>query len=248
MISQQIQKSIRQQANPEKAKTLMRFFKTGEGEYGDGDLFLGLTVPQQRKIVKQYKSQIIIDNFEKILTPLITHKYHEFRLVALLLLVQLCQNEQKLIKKGTNNKADWQKLISFYLQHTRYVNNWDLVDLSAHEILGQYYYHHQNEIDDLYQLAKSKSLWEKRIAMISMYTFIRQNEFKHPLQIAELLVNDRHDLLQKAVGWMLREIGKRNQQVEEDFLKKYYKTMPRTMLRYAIEKFDKKKKDFYMGR
>ena len=218
--------------NPAKAKLLAGFFKTGKGEYGEGDIFLGITVPEQRKVAK---------NFLKLKTSeiqkLLNSKIHEHRLVALLILAER-------YKRGDDKEK--KEIVKLYLKNTKKINNWDLVDLSSHCILGDYLLDKDRKI--LYALARSRNLWEKRIAVISTFAFIRVNDFKDSLKISEILINDKHDLIHKAVGWMLREIGKRDQKVEEKFLLRYYKTMPRTMLRYAIEKFPEKKRQFYLKR
>ena len=218
--------------SPEKAKILAGFFKTGKGEYGEGDVFLGVTVPEQRRIAKKYV-EISVEELENLLSS----KVHEHRLTALLILVE------KYKKYDSKNK---EKVARFYLENRRHVNNWDLVDLSADKILGDYIYDKDKKI--LYNLAKSKNLWERRISIISTFNLIKRNDFEDALKISKILLNDEHDLIQKAVGWMLREIGKRDQKAEEDFLKKYRKTMPRTMLRYAIERFGENRKRFYMER
>ena len=211
----------------EKAKNYSKFFKTGKGEYGEGDLFLGLTVPEQRKIAKNY-IDLNLDEIQELLLS----KIHEHRLVALMIL-------SFKYKKNFNKE-----IVDFYLRNTKNVNNWDLVDLSAYQILGHYLLDKDKTI--LYKLAKSDNLWEKRISIISTYEFIKNNKFEDTLKISEILLNDKHDLIHKAVGWMLREVGKRNLETEEKFLKKYYKQMPRTMLRYSIEKFDEEKRKFYL--
>ena len=213
-------------ANPEKAKLLQRFFKTGKGEYGEGDIFLGVMVPEQRKVAKKY-SHIGLDEIQNLLQS----KIHEHRLTAIFILI---------LKYKTKRK----EIVDFYLDNLQAINNWDLVDLSAPKILGDYLSDKDRNI--LFQLARSNNLWEKRIAMLATAAFIRNNDFEDALNLSELLLNDSHDLIHKAVGWMLREIGKRDQKVEEKFLRKHYKTMPRTMLRYAIEKFDKDKREFYL--
>ena len=216
--------------NPSKAKILAGFFKTGKGEYGEGDIFWGITVPEQRKVAKKF-----IDlNFSDI-QRLLNSKIHEQRLVALLLLVEK-------YKKG--NDKEKKEIVKLYLKNTKNINNWDLVDLSSHYILGDYLLNKNR--GTLYKLAKSKNLWEKRIAIISTFAFIRVEDFGDSLKIAEILLKDKHDLIHKAVGWMLREVGKKDPQVEEKFLIRYYKDMPRTMLRYAIEKFPEKKRQFYL--
>jgi 3-methyladenine DNA glycosylase AlkD len=226
----QLKKDLKKLANPEKAGILQRFFKTGKGEYGEGDLFLGITVPEQRKIAKKY-SELPLKETQKLLSG----KIHEHRLTALLILV---------IKYKKADDTDKKRISHFYIKNFKHINNWDLVDLSSEKILGEYLLEKDKSL--LYRLAKSKNLWERRIAVITTFAFIRNNRFDDTLKISGLLLNDRHDLIHKAVGWMLREIGKRDQEVEEKFLKKHYRKMPRTMLRYAIEKFDEKKRQFYL--
>mgnify|MGYP001575830650 CR=1 FL=1 len=228
---------LRKLADPEKAKILQRFFKTGKGEYGEGDIFLGITVPQSRSIAIKYKNLAFGD-----IKRLLRSKIHEERLIALLILVHNFKNKDEKEKKY---------IYDFYLKNTKYINNWDLVDLSADKIVGTsidsgVVSTPQNDI--LIKLAKSKNLWERRIAIISTFKFIkRQKDASWTLKIAEILLNDKHDLIQKAVGWMLREVGKQiSQKVEEEFLRKYYKNMPRTMLRYAIERFPINLKKAYM--
>jgi 3-methyladenine DNA glycosylase AlkD len=234
MTVKQIIKELEKYGSPQRAKHSLRFFKTGKGQYGHGDLFYGASVPEMRIIAKKY-FYISLGDVQKLLK----NKYHECRLVALLILVD----------KYERSKTDSEKraLYEMYLKNTKYINNWDLVDLSAHKIVGAYIYNHlKTETKTLFKLAHSKDLWEKRIAIISTAYFIRENDFDATLNISDVLINDKHDLIHKAVGWMLREVGKRNQDVEEKFLKKYHKHMPRTMLRYAIEKFTEKEKKFYM--
>lgn len=218
-------------ADKDKAQILARFFKTGKGEYGEGDIFLGITVPQQKKVAKKYKG-LTTSEVEKLLKS----KIHEHRLTALLILVQQ-------FKKGSEETR--KKLVDFYIKNTKYINNWDLVDLSANHILGTYLL--DKNASPLTKLSRSQNIWERRIAIIATFAFIYKNRFDQTLKIAKILRDDKHDLIQKAVGWMLREVGKRDQKAEEEFLKKYYHTMPRTMLRYAIERFDKKKRKFYLS-
>lgn len=232
MISQ-LTKDLQSLKNPEKAKIYQRFFKTGKGEYGEGDTFLGLTVPQQRKLVILYWRCISLPEIRKLLKS----SFHEYRFTALAILV-------KKYRSGDEKEKD--RIAKFYIQNRKGVNNWDLVDSSAPQILGDYLLERDRSI--LYQYAKSKNLWERRIAMLSTFAFINTKEYKDALAIAKILLHDDHDLIHKAVGWGLREIGKRDQAVEEKFLKKYYKVIPRTMLRYAIERFDEKKRKFYMGK
>ncbi|MBI2647347.1 DNA alkylation repair protein [Candidatus Woesearchaeota archaeon] len=225
-----IKQDLQKLANQEKAKILQRFFKTGKGEYGEGDIFLGITVPELRKVANKYLT-INIDDIKELLES----EVHEHRLAALLLLVE------KYKKCDGNGKK---QIVKFYLRNTKRINNWDLVDLTADKILGHYLLHKNKAI--LYKLIKSSNLWERRTAIISTFAFIRNNEFNDSLKISKILLKDKHDLIQKAVGWMLREVGKRNQGVEEQFLKKHCKIMPRTTLRYAVERFDKGKREFYL--
>jgi len=226
----EIKKEIATYSDPEKIKAYKWFFKTGKGQYGEGDRFLGVTVPHSRAVAKKFKDADL-----STVQSLLKSKFHEERLVALLILTY------KFPKASDKEKEE---ITKFYLQNTKYINSWDLVDLSAHKILGYFIFNHpdtsfkgQTGNNLLSSLAKSGSLWERRIAIISTFYFIAQNSFDKSLQIAEVLLNDNEDLIHKAVGWMLREIGKRDQKAEEIFLKKYYKKMPRTMLRYSIEKF-----------
>lgn len=231
-MSKQLQKLKRElqlKASPKKAKLLQGFFKTGKGDYGEGDKFLGINVPIQRKIALKYDL-----NLEEI-KNLLDSKIHDHRMVALFILIKKYQKSGSVEKK---------QIFNFYLRNTRNINNWDLVDLSSHKIVGKFLFNKDKKI--LYRLAKSKNLWEKRIAIISTFEFIRNNQFDDSLKIAEILLNDKHDLIHKAVGWMLREIGKKSLQAEEKFLKKYASKMPRTMLRYAIEKFSEKKRQKYL--
>ena len=210
-------------ANPEQAKILQRFFKTGEGGYGEGDIFLGIKVPVQRQIAKKYDLEL--DEIQDLLNSDI----HEHRLVGLLVLM---------------NKDGKKEVFDFYLNNSKRINNWDLVDISAPKVVGDFLLEGDKKI--IYDLAQSNNLWEKRIAIISTFAFIRKEQFDDTLAIAEILLNDSHDLIHKAVGWMLREIGKKNIDVLEDFLKKHYNNMPRTMLRYAIERFEEEKRKRYL--
>lgn len=218
MSLQKIKSDLRSLGNPEKAKLLQGFFKTAPGQYGEGDIFIGVKVPESREIAKKYKDLSLSE-----IKHLLESKYHEERLTALLILLR---QYQKNPKKG---------FVGFYLSNTKYINNWDLVDLTAHKILG---HHLQDKPRDiLYKLAHSDLLWERRISIISTFWFIHRGDFKDALALAEILLNDKHDLMHKAVGWVLREIGKKDLAVLKNFLKKHYKQMPRTALRYSIEKF-----------
>ncbi len=227
----QIKRDLLRLSDPEKAKKLSGFFKTGKGQYGEGDIFLGIPVPEQRKVAKKYRDLPLSD-----IQELLSSKIHEHRLTALIILVS------KYEKADDSGKKE---IFSFYLKNTENINNWDLVDLSAPKIVGDYLFNKDTSI--LFKLAKSDNLWERRIAVLSTFTFIRNNDFEDALHISKLLLRDEHDLIHKAVGWMLREIGKRDQETEERFLNKHCMQMPRTMLRYAIEKFDKNKRKFYLA-
>lgn len=226
----QIRKAISKEKNPAQAINLQRFFKTGKGDYGEGDIFYGIKVPVQRGIAKLFKDLSLID-----LKKLIHSKVHEERLIAAFILIDQ-------FKEGDHKKK--KVIYDFYLKNRKGINNWDLVDLSAPKIVGAYLI--DKEKDLLYKFARSEDLWEKRISIISTQAFIREHYFEDTLKISEILLNDKHDLIHKAVGWMLREVGNRDLKTEEEFLQKHYKTMPRTMLRYAIEKFPEKKRKSYL--
>ena len=225
-------KELEAYSNKDKAKGCARFFKTGKGEYGEGDVFIGVKVPDQRVVAKKYFKTISIqETFE-----LLNSEIHEYRLTALFIL------DYKFPKLSDR---DQKEVVDLYLKNAKYINNWDLVDSSAHFILGAYMIKYPEERKILYKLAKSKNIWERRIAMLTTYAFIRKNDYKDALEIAKILLGDSHDLIHKVVGWMLREVGNRNLQAEEEFLAKYYKKMPRVMLRYAVEKFSDGKRGFY---
>ncbi len=220
---------IKKSADRQKVSFLQKFFKTGEGEYGFGDIFVGLTVPRSRQLAVKYKDL----DFNDILT-LLKSPIHEERLIALLILVHQYEKEELLQRR----------IYEFYLKNTKYINNWDLVDLSSDKIVGAYLIDKPKDV--LVKLSKSKNLWERRIAILATYNFIKNKMFDDTLLIAQNLVDDKNDLIQKAVGWMLREVGKRDIKKEEQFLKKYYKTMGRTALRYAIEKFPQSLRKKYL--
>jgi len=236
----QIISAINKQKDPKKAKVMQRFFKTDKGEYGEGDVFLGLTVPEQRMIAREFRDLSFFD-----VKRLLESKIHEHRLIALLILVDkygnliFGQNREVKFPKGSRQARTITKqdIYDFYLKNTKQVNNWDLVDSSAEKIVGRFLYETKKSRQALCKLAKSKNLWERRIAIISTFYFIKNNLFADTLKIAGLLLNDSHDLIHKAVGWMLREVGKRDEQVLIKFLRAYYHYLPRTALRYAIEKF-----------
>jgi 3-methyladenine DNA glycosylase AlkD len=218
--------------NKEKAKVMSGFFKTGIGQYGEGDKFLGITVPDQRRLAKKYTEASLVD-----VKKLLVNKIHECRLVGLLILVE---------KFGKAEESQRKKIVDFYLDNVRYVNNWDLVDLSADKILGEFLSDKDTSI--LKKFAVSENLWQRRIAIVSTFAFIKQHKFTETLQISKILISDKQDLIHKAVGWMLREVGKRNKKTELDFLKQNYSKMPRTMLRYSIERFPESEKKFFMKR
>ncbi|MBU0677087.1 MAG: DNA alkylation repair protein [Verrucomicrobia bacterium] len=225
-----LREDLRSRASEADAAVAQRFFKTGPGEYGEGDHFIGVRVPEIRKLIRVYE-ELNLRQVESLLHS----KIHEERLLALLLLV----------RKFKKARPDEQKQIySIYLDNTAHINNWDLVDLSAEHIVGGYL--HMRNRRPLHALAKSSSLWERRIAVLATFHFIRKGEPDETLAVAEKLLNDEHDLIHKAVGWMLREVGNRDREVEERFLRKHYQTMPRTMLRYAIEKFPEELRQAYL--
>lgn len=226
----ELKQELQQFADPVQKDILQRFFKTGPGDYGEGDIFLGIKVPIQRKISKKYTEMP-----QEELQELLTSPVHEHRFTALLLLIHQYSQGQPTQKKA---------IFESYLENIHFVNHWDLVDLSAPPIVGDYLQAQSRKI--LYSLATSKSLWKRRIAIIATLTFIRNNDFEETLTLAKRLLHDEHDLIHKAVGWMLREVGKRDQSVEEKFLNEYCKAMPRVMLRYAIERFDDDKRRLYL--
>ena len=230
MVSQEIIDYLKSLSNPEIAEHSQRYFKTAKGEYGFGDKFLGIRVPVIRESVKKYKSTSL-----NIVVKLLKSEFHEIRLFALLLLVYQ-------FSKADMDKQD--KIYNLYLNNTKYINNWDLVDSSAHHIVGAYLENKDRAI--LVKLSKSKLIWERRIAIIATAYFIKNKDYKDTLRISKILINDKEDLIHKAVGWMLREIGKRDLNEEVTFLNRHYKNMPRTMLRYAIEKFSKTERDKYL--
>ncbi len=228
----QISNELNSLKNKNKAQILQRFFKTEKGEYGFGDRFLGIVVPRQRQVaIKYYGSATLIDVKKLLHSP-----WHEYRLVGLLLLTY------KFLHSSLKEKK---QIFRFYLQTIDRINNWDLVDLSADKIVGAYLFDQPNK-KILYQLAKSKNVWSRRIAIVATFYFIKHNQFSDILRLAKLLLHDEHDLIRKAAGWMLREIGKRDQKVLVKFLDKYYRKMPRTMLRYAIERLSINQKQQYM--
>lgn len=226
----EISRELRKLAEPERARIHQRFFKTGRGEYGEGDMFLGIRVPHIRKHVKNFRELSLTDT-----ENLLHSRWHEERLFALLILVDS-------FKRSGDELGE--NIYDLYMDSTRWINNWDLVDLSAPNIPGVWLLSRDRK--PLYEFAESDDLWKKRISIISTQHFIRKNDFKDTLHISKKLLKDDHDLIHKAVGWMLREVGKKNLETEEEFLMEHYREMPRTMLRYAIERFPEEKRQKYL--
>lgn len=230
---QMIQKDIRSHADPEKALGIKRYFKTGPGDYGAGDIFIGLTAPQCRKLAKKYQD-FPLREIERLLKS----EIHEERLIALVIL-------RHRFEKG--DESDHEKIFKIYIKNKKHINNWDLVDTSAPNIVGAYLYNRKRDL--LFELSRSKSLWDRRIAVLATFYFIGQGETRDSLRMAVILMQDPHDLIHKAVGWMLRELGKRVSERElKSFLDKYATQMPRTMLRYSLERLSKKDRQKYMAR
>lgn len=227
---EKIKEELRKLEDPEKAKILSRFFKTGKGQYGEGDIFLGIKVPDQRKVARKFDGLTLEENVK-----LLESNIHEHRLTSLLILVDRYKKADLEGKK---------EIVDLYLDNTEKINNWDLVDSSAPYIPGDYFLDRDKSV--LYDLAGSENLWERRISILSTFGFIKNNRFEDAISISRMLLHDEHDLIHKAVGWMLREIGKRDTGSEEEFLKEHYREMPRTMLRYAIERFDEEKRRYYL--
>jgi 3-methyladenine DNA glycosylase AlkD len=219
-------------ANPEKAKFLQGFFKTGKGQYAENDVFLGIVTPQVRDIVKNNKG-IPLSEVQKLLDS----EFHEARLAGLLFLVQQFKKSKK--------EEERKEIFDFYLKNARRANNWDLVDVTCKDVIGGYLLD-KGDRDILYQLAESDNLWEQRIAIVSTWMFIKHKDYTETLAISEKLLNHKHDLMHKAVGWMLREVGKKEKETLVDFLEIHYKNMPRTSLRYAIEHFSPEERERFM--
>jgi len=233
-VLNKIKKELNAQSSKEKAQIYKRFFKTAKGQYGEGDIFIGLTVPEQRTVAKKYYNYISLEE----LKPLINSKIHEYRLTAAIILTF----------KFEKTKIDKEKIYKFLIKNIKNLNNWDLVDLTVPKIIGNYIYNNKKNINLLYKYAKSKNLWLKRISIISTFYFIKQNEFKDTINISKILLGDSHDLIHKAVGWMLREVAKKDINLIKNFIKEYYDTIPRTTLRYAIERFNEKERLEYLSK
>lgn len=232
MVVDDIKRDLSAKRDSTKAKELARFFKTGKGEYAEGDMFLGVTVPEIRKVVKPYIASATWRDIDELLESSI----HEHRFAALVILV-------KLFEKGAPEVKAY--ITNYYLDMTQYINNWDLVDVSAPKIVGKWWYE-QKQFDAPLDLAESNNLWEQRIAILATFTFVRENYFDTTLAIAKKYLSHKHDLIHKATGWMLREVGKRDEKVLMEFLANHAKDMPRTMLRYAIERLSSDQKQKFM--
>ncbi|KAA6333065.1 hypothetical protein EZS27_018486 [termite gut metagenome] len=227
----EIKQELEKYMDPVKKELLPRFFKTGKGQYGEGDKFLGVVVPNIRLVAKRYREE----SFE-VIAVLLQSEWHECRLCALLMTVER-------FKKS--NEKERNDIYNFYLSQTQRINNWDLVDLSAPYIVGMHLL--DKSRDDLYRLAKSALLWEQRIAIVSTVMLIKNNDFIDIIRLSELLLHHKHDLIQKAIGWMLREMGKKDKDLLIQFLDKHATVMPRTLLRYSIEKLDEEERKYYMN-
>ena len=231
--------SMLSKADPSQVAGLSRFFKTGPGQYGEGDKFLGIKVPVTREVVKECWKEVGFDELEAC----ISSEYHEVRLAALLTLVEIFRHAKK---SDCHFERSREICIDFYLSHTDYINNWDLVDLSCYPLLGEWLLDKDRTL--LYDLARNgKTLWEQRIGIVSTMTFIRHGQLDDTFAIADILLHHPHDLIHKAVGWLLREAGKRDKVALESYLQPRFRTMPRTMLRYAIEKFPEEERQRYLG-
>lgn len=230
MSASNVKQQLISLGSPEKAEHAKYFFKTGKGEYGEGDIFIGCTNPEVRKVASANKTLSFAE-----LKKLITDKIHECRLTAIVILTEQFRKAKEEKRK---------EIVDFYLQHTADINNWDLVDLSAYKILGEWLV--DKERDILYKLAKSENMWEQRIAMVATKALIQRDDFADTLKLAEMFLSHKHDLMHKASGWMLREVGKKDEKTLTDFLDLHHKTMPRTMLRYSIEKLTPEQRKHYM--
>lgn len=220
-------------ASKEKSLVLQRFFKTGKGEYSEGDVFCGITVPNIRRCVKKFYSEIYFADMQYFLHS----KYHEFRLFGLLILIEKYKKE-----KIFENK---QKIIDFYINNLDYVNNWDLVDLTCYKLLGRFLYDFNLNRQLLYEFAVSKNMWKRRIAIVSTMYFVKKNDFADTLKIAKILIDDKEDLLQKAIGWLLREIGKKDINILKKFIFENIKSLQNITFNYATEKFTKDEKEYF---
>jgi 3-methyladenine DNA glycosylase AlkD len=238
MVYQKIIKELKKLSDPKRAISSQRFFKTGKGEYGEGDIFSGIRVPDIRKVIGEFFERADFEDVQK----LIDSKIHEERLAGVLVLVKKYQKNK--------DKNEKKKIFDFYLKNSQKINNWDLVDLSAHKIVGDFLWEkkNKNDLKLFYKMAGSKNMWERRIAIVATWRFIQEKDFELTLGISEMLFEDPEDLLHKASGWMLREVGKKDKNVLVDFLEKNVLKMQRVCLRYAIEKFDEKTRKYFLGK
>lgn len=232
-IGQQIEEALQMLSTPERAVQMPRYFKTGKGEYGEGDIFYGVSVPDQRSIAKEFYKEISLQDLSEVLKS----EVHEMRLTAIFILVAKYE-------KAKNN-TEKRQLVDFYLDHLEYVNNWDIVDSSAHKILGDYAFHNGEE-EILHKLSSDENMWKKRVAVVGSFWFIKNRHYELTQKLVLNNLKHPHDLMHKANGWMLREIGKKDESVMLDFLNKHYKEMPRTSLRYAIERLDEELRQDYL--
>lgn len=233
MLVEDLKRSLADLANPEKAKILQKFFKTGKGEYGEGDVFLGVTVPLQRKVALGFYQKINLEAIQQLLGS----EIHEHRLTAVLMLVLRYEHSKNLTQKH--------EIATFYVQNAQKFNNWDLVDSGCYKILGHYCFHQEKE-EILLGLAESENLWKKRISVVSSLYFIKQNALETPIELILINLHHKHDLMHKANGWMLRELGKKDEVRLKDFLDEYATQLPRTTLRYAIERLEPTLRKYYL--
>jgi len=233
MTAKKVIDELKNIANPELAEHHKRFFKTGRGEYGEGDIFLGIKVPEVREIAKKHYKNIDLSEIEK----LIKHPYHEIRLCALVILI---------LKFQKADEQEQKNIYELYIKSVNYINNWDLVDISAGNIVGAYLF--GKNTDEIWKLANSGHLWSERIAVISTFYFIKNGDYSLTKELCRHFLSHKHDLMHKATGWMLREAGKKEINALYEFLDEHYKLMPRTMLRYAIERLPDAKRAYYMGK
>jgi len=245
MLKDAIVEDLAALSNPLIAAGRNRFFKCGKGEYSERDVFLGVSVPDQRLLVKKHLP--LLQNLEDLI-PLVTSNVHEHRHTALLFLVEKYESLNRSKPKLSDAESERRKIFDFYMSHLAFVNNWDLVDCSAWKIVGSYLIEENcsKRCSILVALASSSNFWERRISIVSTMAFISQRRFDETMMLAEMLLEDPHDLIHKAVGWMLREVGKRNQTILEAFLRKHCEKMPRVMLRYAIERLPLNKRKRYL--
>lgn len=233
-ITKSVINDLKKYTDPQKKEIFPKFFKTGKGEYGEGDKFWGITVPNIRIVAKQYYKDISLNDIKE----LINNEIHEIRLTGYIILTYKYE-------KGDSSQKE--EIVNFYLNNLQGVNNWDIVDLSCPKILGEYLISHPEKRYLLYQLANSNNLWEQRISIVSTYPFIKKNDFTDTLQISSTLLSHKHDLIHKAIGWMLREVGKKDITVLRNYLDENIHILPRTTLRYSIEKMDKEERDKYLN-